>query len=145
MEELFRGKLRTDQNCYGELNVKSKIFLFGQKIYEWLSKFAPTYRGVLPAGTSPEKDVYLRMDGYYDTFATSFIFPVQIYAQKTTSYSSVLLIADEIANAVGDGGILMSGDGIKFRIMKGSPFYQDRADEDETVRAGYVNLEITVY
>lgn len=85
------------------------------------------------------------MDGYYDLFATSFIFPVQIYAQKTTSYSSVLLIADEIANAVGDGGILMSGDGIKFRIMKGSPFYQDRADEDETVRAGYVNLEITIY
>lgn len=85
------------------------------------------------------------MSGYYDIFATSFVFPVQIYAQKTTSYSSVLLIADEIANAVGDGGILMSGDGIKFRIMKGSPFYQDRADEDETVRAGYVNLEITIY
>lgn len=124
--------------------MKSKIFLFGQKIYEWLSKFAPTYRGVLPAGTSPQ-DMYLRMDGYYDRFATSFVFPVQIYAQKTTSYSSVLLIADEIANAVGDGGILMSGDGIKFRIMKGSPFYQDRADEDETVRAGYVNLEITIY
>ena len=125
--------------------MKSKIFVFGQKIYKWLSKFAPTYRGVLPAGTVPEEDVYLRMDGYYDLFATSFIFPVQIYTQKTTSYSSVLLIADEIANAVGDGGILMSGDGIKFRIMKGSPFYQDRADEDETVRAGYVNLEITIY
>lgn len=124
--------------------MKSKIFLFGQKIYEWLSKFAPTYRGVLPAGTIPQ-DVYLRMDGYYDRFATSFVFPVQIYAQKTTSYSSVLLIADEIVNAVGDGGILVSGDGIKFRIMKGSPFYQDRADEDETVRAGYVNLEITIY
>lgn len=144
MEELFRRKLRADQNCYGELNVKSKIFLFGQKIYEWLSKFAPTYRGVLPAGTSPQ-DVYLYMSGYYDLFATSFIFPVQIYAQKTTSYSSVLLIADEIADAVGDGGILVSEDGVKFRIMKGTPFYQDRADEDETVRAGYVNLEITVY
>ena len=124
--------------------MKSKIFLFGQKIYEWLSKFAPTYRGVLPAGTIPQ-DVYLYMSGYYDIFATSFVFPVQIYAQKTTSYSSVLLIADEIANAVGDGGILVSGDGIKFRIMKGSPFYQDRADEDETVRGGYVNLGITIY
>lgn len=144
MEELFRGKLRADQNCYRELNVKSKIFLFGQKIYEWLSTFATTYRGVLPAGVKPES-VYLKIGGYYDTFATQFIFPVQIYAQKTTSYSSVLLIADEIADAVGDGGILMSDDGIKFRIMKGSPFYQDRADEDETVRAGYVNLEITVY
>ena len=124
--------------------MKSKIFLFGQLIYEWLSTFAPTYRGVLPAGVKPA-NVYLKIGGYYDLFATSFIFPVQIYAQKTTSYSSVLLIADEIADAVGDGGILMSDDGIKFRIMKGSPFYQDKVDEDETVRAGNVNLLITIY
>ena len=125
--------------------MKSKIFLFGQKIYEWLSKFSPTYRGMLPAGTVPEENVYLRMDGYYDTFSTSFIFPVQIYAQKTTSYSSVLLIADETADAIGDGGVLISDDDIKIKIDKGSPYYQDKPDEDETVRAGYVNLLITIY
>ena len=144
MEELFRGKLRADQNCYRELNVKSKIFLFGQKIHEWLSKFAPTYRGVLPAGVKPES-VYLKIGGYTDEFATQFIFPVQIYALNTTSYGSVILIADEIGDAVGDGGTLISDEGIRIKIDKGSPYYQDKDDEDETVRAEYVNLLITIY
>ena len=144
MEELFCRKLRADQNCYGELSVKSKTFLFGQLIYEWLSTFAPTYRGVLPAGVKPAS-VYLKIGGYYDTFATQFIFPVQIYALNTTSPGSVVLIADEIADAIGDGGTLISDEGIRVKIEKGSPFYQDKDDEDETVRAGYVNLLITIY
>lgn len=144
MEELFCRKLRADQNCYGELNVKSKISLFGHLIYEWLSTFAPTYRGVLPAGVKPES-VYLKIGGYTDEFATQFIFPVQIYALNTTSYGSVILIADEIGDAVGDGGTLISDEGIRIKIDKGSPFYQDKDDEDETVRAGYVNLLITIY
>lgn len=144
MEELFCRKLRADQNCYGELNVKSKISLFGHLIYEWLSTFAPTYRGVLPAGVKPA-NVYLKIGGYADDFATQFIFPVQIYTLNTTSYGSVALIADEIGNAIGNGGILLSDEGIRVKIEKGSPYYQDKDDEDETVRAGYVNLLITIY
>lgn len=124
--------------------MKSKVLLFGQRIYEWLNTFAPTYRGVLPSGVQPE-DLYIRFDGYYDTFATQFILPVQIYKQKTTSYSSVILIADKIGNAIGEGGLLISDDDIKIKIDKGSPFYQDKPDEDETVRAGYINLLVTIY
>lgn len=144
MEELFCRKLRADQNCYGELNVKSKISLFGHLIYEWLSTFAPTYRGVLPAGVKPAS-VYLKIGGYADDFATQFVFPVQIYALNTTSYGSVVLIADEIADAISDGGMLLSDEGIRVKIEKGSPYYQDKDDEDVTVRAGYVNLLITIY
>lgn len=124
--------------------MKSKAALFGKKIYEWLSTFAPTYRGILPTGVNPE-NLYLQISGYYDTFATQFIFPVQIYQLNTTSYSSVLIIADEIAEAITDGGLLISDTDIKIKIEKGSPFYQDKADEDETVRAGYINLLITIY
>lgn len=124
--------------------MSTKILTVGQMLYQWLSQFATTYRGILPAGVTPD-DLYLRFDGYYDTFATQFILPVQIYKQNTTSYSSVILIADEIADAIGDGGLLISDDDIKIKIDKGSPYYQDKPDEDETVRAGYINLIITIY
>lgn len=121
-----------------------KILTVGQMLYQWLSQFAPTYRGVLPAGVTPEKK-YLQYDGYVDYFATQFILPVQIYTLGTTSYADVLDIADKISEAVTEAGTLIGDDTVKIKIDKGSPFYQDKQDEDETVRAGYVNLIITVY
>lgn len=126
--------------------MKSKAFIFSKKIYQWLNSFAPAYRGVLPAGIKPD-GAYLRFDGYYDNFATPFIFPVQIYVPNTTSYSTVIMIADEIGNAIGDSGLLLEEENeeIKIKIEKGSPFYQDKADEDLTIRAGYINLEISIY
>lgn len=121
-----------------------KILTVGQMLYQWLSQFAPTYRGVLPAGIKPESP-YLQFSGYYDNFATQFILPVQIYQLNTTSYEGVLQLADKIESAVTEAGILLSDEKIKIKIEKGSPFYQDKQDEDETVRAGYINLIITVY
>lgn len=121
-----------------------KILTVGQMLYQWLSRFAPTYRGVLPAGIKPESP-YLQFSGYYDNFATQFILPVQIYQLNTTSYEGVLQLADKIESAVTEAGILISDEKIKIKIEKGSPFYQDKQDEDETVRAGYINLIITVY
>ena len=121
-----------------------KILTVGQMLYQWLSQFAPTYRGVLPAGIKPESP-YLQFSGYYDNFATQFILPVQIYQLNTTSYEGVLKLADKIESAVTEAGILISDADIKIKIEKGSPFYQDKQDEDETVRAGYINLLITVY
>lgn len=121
-----------------------KILTVGQMLYQWLSQFAPTYRGVLPAGIKPESP-YLQFSGYYDNFATQFILPVQIYQLNTTSYEGVLQLADKIESAVTEAGILISDADIKIKIEKGSPFYQDKQDEDETVRAGYINLIITVY
>lgn len=122
----------------------SNILKFGQIIYQWLSQFATIYRGVLPAGKTPEDD-YLQFSEYFDNFATQFILPVQIYTLKTTSYERVLNLADKIEKAVTEAGVLIGDDTMKIKIEKGSPFYQDKQDEDETVRAGYINLIITVY
>ena len=124
--------------------MSTKILTVGQMLYQWLSQFATTYRGVLPAGLKPTSP-YLQFSGYYDNFATQFILPVQIYQLNTTSYESVLQLADKIESAVTEAGVLISDTGIKIKIEKGSPFYQDKQDEDETVRAGYINLIITVY
>lgn len=121
-----------------------KILKFGKDIYTWLSQFGTVYRGVLPAGVQPD-DIYLLISGYYDNFASEFIYPVQIYQNKTTSYENIIAIADEMADVIGEGGLLVNGENLKFKVDKGSPFYQDRPDEDETVRAGYVNLIITIY
>ena len=120
------------------------ILKVGQLLFQWLSQFATTYRGVLPAGVAPANK-YLQYDGYVDYFATQFILPVQIYTLGTTSYADVLDIADKISEAVTEAGTLIGDDTVKIKIDKGSPFYQDKQDEDETVRAGYVNLIITVY
>ena len=120
------------------------ILKVGQLLFQWLSQFATTYRGVLTAGVTHEKK-YLQYDGYVDYFATQFILPVQIYTLGTTSYAGVLEIADKISEAVTEAGTLIGDDTVKIKIDKGSPFYQDKQDEDETVRAGYVNLIITVY
>ena len=120
------------------------VLKVGQLIYEWLSQFATTYRGVLPAGVKTANK-YLQYSGYVDYFATQFILPVQIYTLGTTSYADVLDIADKISEAVTEAGTLIGDDTMKIKIEKGSPFYQDKSDEDETVRAGYVNLIITIY
>ena len=125
--------------------IKSKVILFGEKIYEWLSQFATTYRNVLPAGVEPE-ETYILIEGMSDYFSMPTTFPVNIYKRKTTSQRSVLLIADAIGNAVGESGLLLVDDDIKIAIYKGSPFYQDRTlENDETTKAGMVNLNITVY
>lgn len=125
--------------------IKSKVILFGEKIYEWLSQFATTYRNVLPAGVEPE-ETYILIDGISDYFSMPTTFPVNIYKRKTTSPRSVLLVADAIGDAVGESGLLLVDDDIKIAIYKGSPFYQDRTlENDETTKAGMVNLNITVY
>ena len=125
--------------------IQSKVILFGEKIYEWLSQFATTYRNVLPAGIEPE-ETYILIEGMSDYFSTQMTFPVNIYKRKTTSQRSVLLVADAIGNAVGESGLLLVDDDIKIAIYKGSPFYQDRTlENDETTKAGMVNLNITVY
>lgn len=124
--------------------MKSKAMAFSKAIYEWLSGFATAYNGVLPSAIKPESP-YIIYQNYYEDFATQFVFPLSIYALNTTSYATPIMIADEIGDAIGEGGLLIHNDDVTFTIYKGSPYYQNKSEEDETVRAGYVNLIITIY
>lgn len=122
-----------------------RTIAFSKRFYEWLLTFGvAVYRGVLPAGSKPD-DLYIQFDGYSDNFGTAFIMPISIYKTNTTSYSSVLQIAEKISDTVTEGGLLVANDDVSFKVDKGSPFYQDKADENPTIRAGYINLEITIY
>lgn len=144
MENVSGGGLHSD-NDHNGVKMQSNALTFGQRIYEWLSRFhVDVYRGVQPSGVNVS-NLYLLINGYVDNFANSFVFPVQIYARNTSSFSSVLQIAEDIEDAVGESGVLVIYNDIRFKIEKGSPFYQDRPIENETVRSGYINLEITIY
>lgn len=124
----------------------NRIEDFNKAMYEWLSQFATTYRNELPAEPSIQvPDLYIKIGGYYDGFASRFIYPIKIYNEKTTTHLNVIEIADRIEKAIGNGGLLIHKNSVIIALYKGSPFYQDLPDEDETIRAGYVNLEVKVY
>lgn len=126
--------------------MQSRIYLFSETIFEWLSNFGTTFRGVAPSDPNIKiPDLYLRFDGTYGNFGNEFLMAVQIYNQRATSQVNIISKADEIGDAIGDAGLLIVKSDIRIKIEKGSPFYQDMADEDTTIRAGLINLNITVY
>lgn len=111
---------------------------------KWLNGICTAYRGVLPSKVKPTSP-YILYNMYVEKFGTSFIQPLRIYAENTSNVTEILQVLDAIDSAVGEGGYLLMSENIRAVIRKGSPFYQDMDDEEENVKSGYVNLEITIY
>lgn len=109
----------------------------------YLSTFAKTYNARILPQTNP---VFpnICFNGENRAFAEHFIQPLTIYT-KSTSYKQARGIADLIADDIGEGGKLLKGSWGSMAIYKGSPFCQDKKDEDGTIRAVYVNLEIVIF
>lgn len=117
--------------------------MFAVRFYNWLSQFAPTFRGVVPeAVTIP--NAYIKYDNSFNAFADGFIQSISVYSKYSTGKKTVDSIVDSISKVIGDGIILRDED-MCIAIYKGNPFYQDKTDEDKTIKAGFVNLEIKVY
>lgn len=118
---------------------------YAKTLYNWLSQFAETYRSPVQFDAdNPQPTEYIEYSLVQGNFAEGVIQPITIYTQST-SYKYVMDIVDKIEQAVGESGVKLSGDVGYVWIMKGSPFYQDKPDEDSSVRAGYVNLLIKMY
>lgn len=120
---------------------------YGTTLYTWLSKFAPTFREPVTPKQLENKGNHTEYITYSSTngnFSGSFIQPISIYS-KSTAYSHIMDIVDAIENAIGESGIRLNEEWGTLTIYKGNPFYQDKAEEDTAYRAGYVNLEITIY
>ena len=127
---------------------KDKSVIFGKLFASWLEQFAEAYNGILPpTNVKVPADEYIQYNLYADDFARPFIQPISIYKQKTTSMLRPWMLAEKIGNAISEGGVYLRDDETNtvVKINKGSPFAQNKPDEDETVRAVFVNLEITVY
>lgn len=120
---------------------------YATTLYEWLSKFAPTYRSPVLSTVfdenNPKPNEYIEYSANMGNFNSDFIQAITIYS-KSTAYTKVMEIVDKIESTITENGIRVSGGWGYITIYKGSPFYQDKTDEDDTIRAGYVNLLIRV-
>lgn len=121
---------------------------YATTLYEWLSEFAPTYRRPIQEGTftaeNPKPNEYISYSAELGNFNSEFIQPIKVLS-KSTGYTNVMNIVDEIESAIGENGIKVDGEWGYITIYKGSPFAQDIEDEDSSYRANYVNLLIRVY
>lgn len=121
---------------------------YATTLYQWLRQFAPTFREPLNTtifdANNPKPTEYITYSSDVSNFGTEFIQAITIYSQST-SHNKVMDIVDDIENNIGESGIRLSRDWGYITIKKGSPFYQDKPDEDDTIRAGYVNLLVNVY
>ena len=120
---------------------------YGTSLYNWLSQFADTFREPVTPKQLENKGnptEYITYSSTSGNFSGSFIQPISIYS-KSTAYSHIMDIVDAIENAIGEHGIRLNATWGTLTIYKGNPFYQDKAEEDTAYRAGYVNLEITIY
>lgn len=78
--------------------------------------------------------------------ATDTIISLSIWTRSTT-HRAAYEYADKIDELLGPGedGIIIHGDDIYMNIRRGSPFAQNKNDEDDTIRAVLVNLIIRTY
>ena len=121
---------------------------YATTLYEWLSQFAPTFRSPILSTSfdsdNPKPSDYIEYSSDVSNFGSEFIQAITIYTQST-GFSKLMDIVDGIEEAIKENGIRIDKDWGYITINKGSPFYQDKPDEDDTIRAGYVNLLIKVY
>lgn len=119
---------------------------YAETLYQWLNGFETTFREpVMFDADNPKPDDYITYSATTSGFASQFIQPISIYT-KTTSFERLANIVDDIESAVGEGGCVIGDNTWGYiAINKGSPFYQDKPEEDENYRAGYVNLLVTIY
>lgn len=120
---------------------------YATTMYNWLSKFAPTFRSPILSSVfdeqNPQPNEYIEYSANMDNFNSDFIQAITIYS-KSTAYTKIMEIVDNLESTITENGIRVSSDWGYITIYKGSPFYQDKPDEDDTIRAGYVNLLIRV-
>lgn len=121
---------------------------YATTLYEWLSTFAPTFRSPILSSvfddTNPKPNEYIEYSSTVSNFNTQFIQPITVYS-TSTGFTKLMNIVDKIESVIGENGIRLSKNWGYITIYKGSPFYQDKPDEDDTIRAGYINLQIAVY
>lgn len=121
---------------------------YATAIYEWLNTFAPTYREPLTEGmfdeNNPKPNEYIVYSTVVNNFSQSYLQSIIIYSHST-AYTKLMEIVDRIESAIGEFGLLKNYSWGNIKIYKGNPFYQDKIDEDSSYRAGYINLQISIY
>lgn len=127
---------------------------YEQILAEWLANFvdtdnsdnplvfrdtAPTIREVQAFGDK----VYCVYTLFEGSFGEQVVQPISLfsYGNRAKVFAKKELMSQALLN----NAVVISGDGIKVKFTSGSPFVQDRTDEDENIKGYYVNVLVTVY
>lgn len=84
----------------------------------------------------------------YDVAMSEFLSDVLLSASlwdRSYSWERISKKADEIYEYIGLGGRIIYYTGGSIWIKRGSPFMQRMADEDDTVRRIYLNVEVEYF
>lgn len=120
---------------------------YATTFYDWLKEASGTEvfrEPVLFDEDHPQPEEYITYSADVSNFTQEMIQAVTIYS-KSTGWNHVMDIVDKLEETITEHGVLIKKDWGNMVIEKGSPFYQDKPDEDASIRAGYVNFLVTIY
>ena len=120
---------------------------YATTIYDWLEDVSgvKVYRNPVEYDDEhPLPNEYITYSASAGNFATDFLQPITIYS-KSTAWTNVMNIVDTIESAITEKGTKVVSDWGIITIHKGSPFAQDKTDEDSSYRSAYINLLIKIY
>lgn len=114
-----------------------------QAYHNFLSSFGwKTY----DENTVPEDAVLPRIT--YNLSVAEFGLPVAMSLSvwdRSTKWTSVTEMADDIYDGIGLGGKLLTYDDGFIWVKRGQPFAQRMADEDDAIRRIYINVEVEYF
>ena len=132
----------------------SKFNNYEQILCEWLSNFVDkdkdgyslVFRNTAPTIEEIERfgdKVYCVYTCFEGGFGQQTTQPISLF-----SYGNQKKVFDKkelLSKALLNNAVLISGDNIKVKFTNGSPFVQDRTDDDENIKGYYVNIVATIY
>jgi hypothetical protein len=108
----------------------------------WLNTILTTYQEPVPdTATLP----YITLGFEQPRNAEPVNQQLTIWTRSENSYAAAYGYANAIETALGEVGIVVIGVNCKLWVKKGSPFVQNRNDDERTIRAVLINLEISYY
>ena len=120
---------------------------YASTFYEWLKETSgvDVFREpIVFDDDHPQPEEYITYSADVGNFKQEMIQSVTIYS-KSTGWNHVMDIVDKIEETITEHGTLIQKEWGNMVIEKGSPFYQDKPDEDASIRAGYINFLVTIY
>ena len=110
-------------------------------LHAWFSQFLPAY----PTSNVPEDAVfpwltYELITGAWESGEIALTVNLWYYTESEATPNAK---AQEIADAIGMGGVLVPYDGGAMWIKRGSPWCQNIADEsDKNIKRRYLNITV---
>ena len=113
-------------------------------IIRWLSDTVeiPVFQEPI---NSNQPQPYISLGSSVGDFSSAINQQITIWTRSDSSYEEAYRYTDLISERLGDSGDITKGNECILWIKKGSPFAQNKIDNEKTIRAVLINLEISMY